>query len=116
MRDQKAEDINQYIADFPAETQLLLEQLRFAIREAAPQAQECIKYSMPCFKGKKNLVYFAGYARHIGFYPGAKAIETFKEKLHPYKFAKGSIQFPLNQPLPLDLIRNIVQFRVQQEA
>lgn len=116
MRSLKAANITEYISAFPAHTQELLQQLRETIQQAAPQATERMSYNMPCFRQKKNLVYFAGYERHIGFYPGARAIEVFKEEFSSYKFAKGSIQFPLDRPLPLDLIRRIVQFRVEQEA
>jgi uncharacterized protein YdhG (YjbR/CyaY superfamily) len=109
-----AEDVNEYISGFPSSTQKLLKQLRSTIKKNAPQAEEGISYQMPAYKQSGPLVYFAGYKGHIGFYPGASGVATFKKELAPYKTAKGSIQFPLDQALPLDLIRKIVAFRVSQ--
>jgi len=108
-----ADSIDGYIADFPLETQQVLNELRALIRAAAPGATEKISYAIPTFDlNGKHLVHFAGYERHIGFYPGARGIEAFKEELTPFKSAKGSVQFPLGRPLPTDLIRRIVAFRV----
>lgn len=108
-------NIDDYIAEFPKETQQLLAQIRETIRQAAPDAVETISYQMPTFRlNGKNLVHFAGYANHIGFYPVPSGIEKFKKELSPYKQGKGSVQFPLNQPIPLDLISEIVKFRVQE--
>ncbi len=103
-----------YIAEFPKETQVLLEQMRKTIQEAAPGAEEIISYAMPSYKLHGILVHFAGYANHIGFYPGAAGIEAFKDALSSYKWAKGSVQFPIDKPLPLKLVTEIVKFRVQQ--
>jgi len=107
-------NIDEYIATFPPETQDLLEQVRKAIHEAAPEAEETIGYAMPAFKLNGDLVYFAGYKRHIGFYATPNGHEAFKDDLSVYKTGKGSVQFPLNQPMPLDLIKRIVAFRVKE--
>lgn len=106
--------VDAYIASFPAATQTLLTQMRETIIAAAPQADECISYGMPAYKlHNKPLVYFAGYAKHIGFYAAPTGHEAFKAELARYKQGKGSVQFPLNQPLPLDLVKRIVAFRVK---
>ena len=104
----------EYIAGFPEEVQVLLQLIRRTIREAAPEAGECISYGIPTFTYKGNLVHFGGYKNHIGFYPGALAIKTFKEEFDGYKWAKGSVQFPLNKPLPLELVSRIVKFRLEK--
>jgi uncharacterized protein YdhG (YjbR/CyaY superfamily) len=106
--------IDQYISQFPHELQSVLQKIRQTIRRAAPDAEETISYQMPTFRLDSNLVHFAAHERHIGFYPTPSAIEHFKEDLTPYKHAKGSIQFPLNAPVPYDLIARIVAFRVQE--
>lgn len=103
-----------YAAHFPKATQQLLRQMRQTIRKAAPKAREKISYGMPAFALEGNLVYFAAYKRHIGFYPGTAAIAAFKKQLSEYKGAKGSVQFPLHQPLPLAVVARIVKFRVKQ--
>ena len=108
------EDIDQYIAGFPPEVQQMLEKLRAAIRKAAPEAEEAIKYRMPTFVLNGNLVHFAAYKNHIGFYPTPSGIEAFKEQLSRYKSAKGSVQFPIDQPLPVSLVEKIVEFRVKE--
>lgn len=105
--------IDEYISAFPPNIQAILQQIRAAIHEAAPQAEETISYQMPAFKQNGILVYFAAFKNHIGFFPTAKGVEAFKDKLANYKTSKGTIQFPLDQPLPLDLVREIVRFRVQ---
>lgn len=110
----KLKAIDDYIAGFPPEVQHKLIQLRNLIQKAAPQAVEKISYGMPTFYLDGNLVHFAGYANHIGFYPTPSGIASFEEALSPYKHAKGSVQFPLDQPLPEDLIRRIVLFRVEE--
>jgi uncharacterized protein YdhG (YjbR/CyaY superfamily) len=110
----KANSIDEYIAGFPKETQKLLEQLRATIRKAAPEAQETISYAMPTFTLNGNLVHFAAFKNHIGFYPVPSGIEAFRKELSVYKGAKGSVQFPLDKPLPLELIGRIVKFRVKQ--
>ena len=107
--------IDAYIAGFPPETQKVLAELRALIQATAPTATETISYSMPTFDlNGRHLVHFAGYERHIGFYPIPTGIEAFKEELKPYKQGKGSVQFPLGRPLPTDLIRRIVEFRVAE--
>ncbi len=108
------ETIGEYIAAFPESTQIVLEQLRQAIKEAAPQAQETISYRMPAFKQNGILVWFAAFKNHVGLYPKVSAIEKFKEELTPYKTSKGTIQFPITQPIPLDLVKQIVKFRVKE--
>lgn len=106
--------IDEYINSFPDEVQALLQSLRQTIKEEAPDAQEVIKYGIPTFVLNGNLVHFGGYKNHIGFYPTPSGTEAFQEEIAPYKARKGTIQFPLNQPLPLDLIRRIVAFRVKE--
>ena len=105
--------IDEYIATFPKEVQKLLEQMRKTIQEAAPEATEAISYGIPTFKLNGNLVHFGGYATHIGFYPAPRGIEKFKKELSKYEGGKGTVQLPLNEPLPLDLITKIVKFRVE---
>ncbi len=112
----KASTIDEYIAYFPIETQQLMQQLRATIKAAAPEAVEVISYAMPAFKWHGILVYFAGYKSHIGFYAAPTANTAFKKELSAYKVGKGSIQFPLDKPLPWALITRIVEFRVQQHA
>ena len=108
-------NIDEYILTFPPETRKMLEEIRGAIRNAAPDATEAISYQMPTFKlNGKNLVHFAGYKNHIGFYPVPSGMEAFKKELSSYKQGKGSVQFPLDKPLPLDLINEIVKFRVKE--
>ncbi|GAB3920442.1 iron chaperone [Larkinella terrae] len=110
----KPTDFSNYIADFSPETQELLIQIRETIRKAAPNASETISYGMPTFTLNGNLVHFAAFKNHIGFYPVPSGIEAFKEELSKFKGAKGSVQFPLDQPMPLDLITRIVEFRVAE--
>ena len=106
--------IDEYIASFPEETQKILQKLRAAIKAAAPGAQEKISYQMPAFAQKGILVYFAAWKNHIGFYPTSSGTQAFKQELSAYKNSKGSVKFPLDKPLPLDLISNIVRFRVAE--
>ena len=107
--------IDEYIGSFPPETQKALTKMRDLIREEAPGSVETFSYAIPTFDvNGKHLVHFAGFERHIGFYPTPSAIEAFKAELTPYKSAKGSVQFPLTEPLPADLIRRMVQFRLQE--
>ena len=108
----KPANIDEYIAGFPAETQALLQQFRETVKAVAPAATEAISYAMPAFKLDGMLVWFAAHANHIGFYPRASAIEEFKQELSGYKSAKGTVQFPINKPLPVDLIKEMVQFRM----
>lgn len=107
-------DIDKYISNFPKDIQELLEKVRLTIKKAAPEAKEAIKYGIPTFQLNGNLVHFAGFDKHIGFYPTPSGIQTFKKELSTYKSAKGSVQFPLNIPLPLELISKIVKFRVKE--
>lgn len=106
--------IDEYISRFPKEIQERLETMRATIREAAPEAEEAISYQMPTFKLNGNLVHFAAFQHHIGFYPAPTGIEQFEKELSRFKGGKGSIQFPLDQPLPLELVRKIVKFRVAE--
>lgn len=110
----KPENIDEYISGFPQEVRQQLSQLRNAIRDAAPGAEETISYGIPAFRLNGMLVWFAAHSHHIGLYPRGSGIEIFKEELAPFKISKGTIQFPIGQPLPLDLIRRIVQFRVAE--
>jgi uncharacterized protein YdhG (YjbR/CyaY superfamily) len=110
-----ARSVDEYIAEFPPATQEVLERLRALIRASAPEATETISYAIPTFDLRgRHLVHFAGYERHVGFYPTGRGIERFKEELQPYKRGKGSVQFPLDQPIPEDLIRRIVESRVEE--
>jgi len=111
-----ANSIDEYIADFPLETQKALQEVRALIRASAPEAIETISYAIPTFDLHGHLVHFAGYEKHVGFYPTGSGVEAFKEELKPYKSGKGSVQFPLGQPLPTDLIRRIVELRVQENT
>ncbi|MGN7760781.1 iron chaperone [Paenibacillus sp. 22594] len=106
--------IDDYIAKAPFEVQDKLEAVRKVIRESAPEAEEKISYQMPTFFLHGNLVHFAAFKKHIGFYPAPRGIEAFQEELAQYKGAKGSVQFPLDEPLPLDLISRIVKFRADE--
>jgi uncharacterized protein YdhG (YjbR/CyaY superfamily) len=108
------DDIDSYIASFPEDTRALLEQIRSTVRKAAPEAKEIINYRMPTFVLNGNLVHFAAFKNHIGFYPTPSGIEAFKKELSVYEGSKGSVQFPLNKPIPLDLISRIVKFRVKE--
>src|SRR6185369_11689092 len=114
MRAKKAKDIDEYIADFPVDVQLLLQKVRKAIRKAAPKAEEAIKYQMPTFVLNGNLIHFAGYKNHIGIYPGSKPIEEFKDELSRYETSKGTVRLPLDKPIPSGLITRITRFCVQR--
>lgn len=117
MQNSTAKDIDDYIAGFPGEVQDMLQQIRAAIQKVVPGAQEDIKYAIPTFVlNGKNLVHFAAYKHHIGFYPTPTGIESFKKELSKYKQGKGSVQFPLDQPMPLKLITEIVTFNVARNA
>ena len=106
--------IDEYIMQFSAEIQLILQEIRQVIKEAAPEAEEKISYQMPTFYLYGNLVHFAAYKNHIGFYPTPSGIEAFKDELSKFKGAKGSVQFPIDKQLPFDLIKKIVEFRVDE--
>jgi uncharacterized protein YdhG (YjbR/CyaY superfamily) len=110
----KPENFNEYQLAFPKEVQHLLKQVRTTIKTAAPAAEEVISYGMPAFKLNGMLVYFAAFKNHIGFYPAPTGTEAFKKELAKYKTGKGSVQFPFDQPLPLNLITKIVKFRMKE--
>ena len=108
------DNIDGYIANFPVHVQDKLEELRAAIKKAAPEAEEKISYQMPAYMLKGILVYFAAFSKHIGFYPTSSGVEKFKKELAGFKSSKGAIQFPIDKPLPLDLITRIVKFRLKE--
>jgi uncharacterized protein YdhG (YjbR/CyaY superfamily) len=108
------QEITSYIASCPTQSHELLNKLRNFILQEVPQAEEVISYNIPAYKLHGMLVYFAGYEKHIGFYPTGSAIKHFEQEIQNYKYSKGTIQFPLDQELPYDLIRRIIQFRVQE--
>lgn len=108
--------IDEYIAMFPEDVRTILNELRQTIRDAAPEAQETINYQIPTFTLHGNLVHFAALTNHIGLYPTPSGMEAFKKELSAYKGAKGSVQFPIDQPLPLPLIRRIVEYRVKENV
>jgi uncharacterized protein YdhG (YjbR/CyaY superfamily) len=112
----KQHDIDDYVAAFPERIQRLLKLVRSAIISAAPEAEEVISYQMPAFKYHGVLVYFSAQRSHIGFYPFESGLEHFKEELSVYNKSKGAVLFPINQPLPLELIKRIVNFRVNENA
>ena len=112
---QKPNNADEYIATYPVDIQKRLQQIREVIKEAAPQAKEVISYAMPAYKINSVLVYFAGWDKHIGFYPGAGAIAHFKDELAEFKGAKGSVQFPLDEPVPVDIINKIVAYRIKED-
>ena len=109
-----SKSIDEYIASFPSDVQEILEKIRTTIRNAAPGAQESISYGMPTFTLNGYLVYFAAYKNHIGFYPAPIGIEKFKNEISEYESGRGTLQFPLDKPIPYDLISEIVAFRVQE--
>ncbi|MGE0587877.1 MAG: iron chaperone [Cyclobacteriaceae bacterium] len=111
-----AENIDDYILQFPKEVQKLLKQIRSTIKKAAPKAQEAMKYGIPTFVLNGNLVHFAAYKSHIGFYPAPSGLQAFKKEIAKYKSSKGAVQFPLDAPLPLDLVSKIVKFRVGENS
>jgi uncharacterized protein YdhG (YjbR/CyaY superfamily) len=110
----KPQNIDEYIEQFPLEIQEILQELRHTIRDAAPEAQEKLSYQMPTFALHGNLVHFAAYKNHIGFYPTPSGIEGFENELSLYESSKGAVKFPIDQPLPLELIGRIVNFRVEE--
>lgn len=112
----KFDSIDEYIATFPKDVQNVLQQIRQAVKEAAPQAEEAISYNMPAFKLNGNLVWFGAFKNHVGFYPRQTAIEEFKEKLADYEVSKvqGTVKFPLDKPIPLGLIKEMVRFRARE--
>ena len=111
----KPTNIDEYIVSFPKEIQAILEEVRATVKQAAPDAEEAISYGIPTFRLRKtNMVHFAAFKNHIGFYPTPTGSEAFKKELSGYKTGKGSVQFPLDKPMPLDLITRIVEFRIEQ--
>lgn len=114
MQDTNAETIDEYIATFPPKVRTRLKAMRATIRKHAPEAVEKISYRIPTFYLNGNLVHFAAYEHHVGFYPGAAGVAKFRDAVKGYKSAKGSVQFPHDEPLPLDLVAEIVKFRVEQ--
>jgi uncharacterized protein YdhG (YjbR/CyaY superfamily) len=108
--------IDEYIGSFPSDLQKKLIEIRRIIKKNAPDATERISYRMPTFYLNGNLVHFAGYSKHIGFYPTPNGIEAFKGEFKDYKYSKGAVQFPLDEPLPVDLIKRIVRFRVAENT
>ena len=109
-----AGNIDEYIEQFPSNVQAILQKLRATIKKTAPAAVETISYQMPAFKYHGMLVYFAGYKKHIGFYPTSSPMKVFKDRLTNYKTSKGAIQFPINEAIPLALVRDIVKFRIKE--
>ena len=107
-------NIDEYIASFPRDVQAVLDEIRNTIKKAAPDADEAIKYRIPTFVLNENLVHFAAFKHHIGFYPAPSGVEAFKQELSRYEGAKGSVQFPIDKPMPLKLIEKIVKFRAKE--
>ncbi|HLG35727.1 MAG TPA: DUF1801 domain-containing protein [Bacteroidia bacterium] len=114
MNQTKFKTVDEYLDTFPKDARELLLQMRIAIRQAAPQAEEVISYNMPAYKFHGVLVYFAGYKKHIGFYPSTSPIRIFKNELAKYKTSKGTIQFPIEDGIPVTLVKKIVKFRIQE--
>jgi len=114
MKKNKFKTIDEYISSFPKSTQLILNEIRKNIKEVVPEATEAISYGMPTFKLNGNLIHFAAYKHHIGFYPTPSGVEAFKKDLEKYKTSKGTIQFPIDQPIPLELFKRIVKYRVNE--
>jgi uncharacterized protein YdhG (YjbR/CyaY superfamily) len=110
----RAGSIDEYIAGFPPDVQRILQKVRTTISTAAPQAEEVISYQMPTFRLEGNLVHFAAFKNHIGLYPTPSGTDKFRVELSPYETGKGSIRFPLDEPIPYDLISRIVKFRVEE--
>lgn len=114
LKTNKPSTIDEYLAQFPPDVRTIMNKLMSVIKETAPQAQERISYGMPGFYFKGMLVWFGGHNNYIGFYPTGEGVEAFKGELGRYKISKGAIQFPLDQPIPYDLVRKIVKYRVEQ--
>jgi uncharacterized protein YdhG (YjbR/CyaY superfamily) len=112
----KAATIDDYIADFPENVRPHLEKVRAAIRKAAPDAEEAIKYGMPTFVQQGNLIHFAGWTNHVGLYPGSKPVEVFKDELDKYEISKGTVRFPLDKPIPFGLIGKITKYCVKRNS
>jgi len=115
METRKPASVDEYIAGYPADVQAILQRIRETIQKAAPGAEEKISYAMPAFTlNGRNLVYFAAFQNHIGFYPSPEVIVRFKKDLSAFRVSKGAIQFPYNIPMPLDLISRMIKFRVRE--
>ncbi|HEY7330764.1 MAG TPA: DUF1801 domain-containing protein [Gemmataceae bacterium] len=114
-KSQKPKDIDSYILGFPADVQAMLEKVRTTIRDAAPEAEETISYMMPAFRQRGILVYFAAWEKHIGLYPPLSGDKALEKAIAPYAGPKGNLQFPLDEPIPYDLIERIVKLRVKQD-
>lgn len=110
----KYKNIDEYISMLPKDIRDKLEKMRQVIREAAPKAEEAISYGIPTFKLNGNLVHFAAYKSHIGFYPTSSGIAAFKKELSPYKLSKGTVQFPIDKPIPFEIVKKIVKYRVKE--
>lgn len=106
--------VDDYISGFPPDVRKMLKEIRRILRESAPEATELINYGMPTLKMGENLVHFAGYKNYVGFYPGASAILAFRKELSPYRTSTGTVRFPLDKPIPYDLIKTITEFRVKE--
>lgn len=116
MRMQDYKNVDDYIKLFPVEVRDVLEEMRSTIRKAAPDAEEAIRYGMPTFRLNGNLVHFAAFKKHIGFYPTPSGIMSFEKELAPYIAGKGTIQFPLGKPIPYGLVSKVVRFRVRENS
>lgn len=114
MDKKKYQDIDEYIADYPKDVQKILNKIRATIKKAAPKAEEAISYQIPTFNFHGYLIYFAAYKNHIGVYPAPRGVEKFKKDLARYGAGKGTLRFPLDEPIPYDLITKIVEFRAKQ--
>jgi len=114
MQPKTPKDVDEYIAGFPKDVQKILNKIRSTIKKAAPKAEEAISYQIPTFRLNGNLIHFAAYKNHIGLYPAPRAVEKFKKELARYGAGKGTLRFPLDEPIPYDLITKIVEFRAKQ--
>ena len=110
----RVKTIDEYISLFPDDVQKILQEMRLTIRKSAPKAEEAISYQIPTFKLNGNLVHFAAFKSHIGFYPTSSGITAFQKELSQFKSSKGAVQFPINKPIPFDLVRKIVKYRVKE--
>jgi len=114
-REKRFETIDEYIAAFPRNVQDILEELRRVIRESAPESEETISYGIPTFDfNGRHLVHFAAYRNHVGFYPTSSGIAHFKKELSRYELSRGTVRFPINEPIPFDLVKKIVKYRVEE--
>lgn len=116
MKNRAPADIDEYIEDFPANVRKILQKIRKTIQKAAPDATEVISYQMPAFKLNRVFIYFAGYKKHVSVYPAPRGVAAFKKELAEYEGGKGTVQFPLDHPVPYDLITRIVKYRVEEDS